>query len=201
MLAMVVHALFDHVVFGRGPGILVVAAPMLALMGLLSWIALRDVAPRPDAPLSTRFVPEPPSLSAMRQALRRTDRPLMIHWIAIGALVTLGVMLVSLALAVYAGHRIGIDFSLADQEDVRSSGPLVLLGSAMLAAFPLAGYLVARASSATSVLEPAMGAGLAIAAVVALLSVTAPIAVAFALAVAPVAFVLACSGAWFGLSR
>jgi len=89
----------------------------------------------------------------------------------------------------------------SDQEDVRSSGPLVLLGSAVLAAFPLAGYLVARASSATSVLEPAMGAGLAIAAVVALLSVTAPIAVAFALAVAPVAFVLACSGAWFGLSR
>lgn len=201
MMAMVLHALFDHVVFGRGPGIVVVAAPMLALMLLLTWIALRDVAPRPDAPASVRFVPEPPSLAAMRRALGRSDRPLMVHWIAIGALVTLGVMLVSLSLAVVAGHQIGLDFALADQEDVRSSGPLVLLGSAVLAAFPLAGYLVARASSATSVLEPAMGAGLAIAAVVALLSVTAPIAVAFALAVAPVAFVLACSGAWFGLSR
>jgi RsiW-degrading membrane proteinase PrsW (M82 family) len=201
IVATLSHALFDHVVFGRGSGALVVALPMLALMALLSWIALRDVAPRPDAPVSLRFVPEPPSLDAMRRALGRSDRPLMIHWIAIGALVTLGVMLVSLAVAVYAGHRIGIDFALADQEDVRASGPLVLLGSAMLAAFPLAGYLVARASAATSVLEPAMGAGLAIAAVVALLSVTAPIAVAFALAVAPVAFVLACSGAWFGLSR
>jgi hypothetical protein len=201
MLAMLVHALYDHLVFGRGPGTLVVTAPLLGLMGLLSWIALRDVAPRPDGPLSSRFVPDPPSLGAMRRALSRSDRPLMIHWIAIGALVTLGVMLASLALAVYAGHRIGIDFAIADQEDVRSSGPLVLLGSAVLAAFPIAGYLVARASSATSVLEPAMGAGLAIAAVVAMLSVTAPIAVAFALAVAPVAFVLACSGAWFGLSR
>lgn len=198
---MIVHALYDHLVFGRGPGTLVVTLPMLGLMSLLSWVALRDVAPRPDGPISSRLVPEPPSLDAMRRALSKSDRPLMIHWIAIGALVTLGVMLVSLALAVYAGHRIGIDFALADREDVRSSGPLVLLGSAVLAAFPIAGYLVARASSATSVLEPAMGAGLAIAAVVAMLSVTAPIAVAFALAVAPVAFVLACSGAWFGLSR
>jgi hypothetical protein len=201
MLATLLHALFDHVVFGRGPGILVTAVPMLASMALLSWIALRDVAPRPDAVASVRFVPEPPSLNAMRRALSRSDRPLMIHWIAIGSLVTLGLMLVALALAVYAGHQIGIDFALADEEDVRSGGPLILLGSAVLAAFPIAGYLVARASAASSVLEPAMGAGVAIAAVVGVLSVTAPIAVAFALAVAPVAFVLTCSGAWFGLSR
>jgi hypothetical protein len=201
ILATILHGLFDHVVFGRGPGVLVAAAPMLAVMAVLSWIALRDVAPRPDAPASTRFVPEPPSLNAMRRALSRSDRPLMIHWIAIGALVTLGLMLVGLALAVYAGHQIGIDFALADEEDMRSSGPLILLGSGMLAAFPLAGYLVARASGASSVLEPAMGAGVAIAAVVGVLSVTAPIAVAFALAVAPVAFVLACTGAWFGLGH
>jgi hypothetical protein len=201
LLATLLHALFDHVVFGRGPGMLVAAVPMLASMAVLSWIALRDVAPRPDAPASARFVPEPPSLNAMRRALSRSDRPLMIHWIAIGALVTLGLILVCLAVAVYAGHQIGIDFALADQEDIRSSGPLILLGSAVLAAFPLAGYLVARASAASSVLEPAMGAGVAIAAVVGVLSVTAPIAVAFALAVAPVAFVLACSGAWFGLAH
>jgi hypothetical protein len=137
----------------------------------------------------------------MRQALKRSDRPLMLHWIAIGALVTLGVTLSLLALAVYLGHRVGIDFALADEADVRSSGPLVLLGIAVLAAFPFAGYLVARASAATSVLEPAMGAGVAIVMVLLTLSATAPVAVIFALAVAPVAFVLACGGAWFGVGR
>jgi hypothetical protein len=201
--AMLLHALYDHIVFGRGPGLLVLAAPMFLCMLLVGWIVLRDLAParatRTSLLLSS--MPEPPSLRAMRRALRRTDRPLMLHWIGIGALVTLGVVFVALAGAVYAGHKIGVDFALADEADVRSSGPLVLLGSATLTGFPVAGYLVARASSAHSVLEPAMGAALAIVAAVALLSLAAPVAAVFALAVAPLAFALACGGAWFGLVR
>ena len=125
----------------------------------------------------------------------------MLHWIALGALVTLGVVIAALALAVYVGHVVGVDFALADEADVRSSGPLVLLGSSTLAGFPLAGYLVARASAAHSVLEPAMGAGLAIVAAVALLSLAAPVTAVFGIAVAPLAFALACGGAWFGLVR
>ena len=118
-----------------------------------------------------------------------------------GALVTIGVMLASLSGAVYLGHRVGLDFAMADEADVRSSGPIVLLASAVLVAFPISGYLVARASAATSVLEPAMGAGLAIVAVIAALSITAPISVVFALAVAPIAFALACGGAWIGMEH
>ena len=125
----------------------------------------------------------------------------MLHWIAIGALVTLGVVLVALAGAVYVGHAIGVDFALADESDVRSSGPLVLLGAGVLAGFPVAGYLVARASSAHSVLEPAMGAGVAIVAAVLLASLAAPVTAVFGLAAAPLAFALACGGAWFGLVR
>jgi len=71
----------------------------------------------------------------------------------------------------------------------------------VLLAFPLAGYLVARASSAHSVLEPALAAGAALAALVAMLFLTAPLGVLFALAVAPLAFGLACGGAWIGLER
>jgi hypothetical protein len=202
---MLLHALYDHIVFGRGPGLLVLALPMLVMMGFVAFTALRDVAPRRSnrpSLLASARIPEPPSLRAMRHALRRhDDRPLMVHWIAIGALVTLGVVVVLLVVAVYLGHRIGVDFALADEGDVRSSGPLVLLGTATLAGFPTAGYLVAKASAATSVLEPAMGAGLAIAAAVALVSLAAPVAAVFALAVAPLAFALACGGAWFGLAR
>jgi hypothetical protein len=125
----------------------------------------------------------------------------VLRWIIAGGFVTTGVVLASLMLAVLIGHEMGVDFSYANEADMRSNGPLVLLGSAVLAAFPVAGYLVARASGASSVLEPAMGAALAITAVVALLSLAAPIAVVFALAVAPVAFALACVGAWFGLTK
>ncbi|MFO0564253.1 MAG: PrsW family glutamic-type intramembrane protease [Polyangiaceae bacterium] len=204
LCAVLLHGLYDHIVFGRGPGVLVLAIPMFLTMALFAWLGLRDVAPSADSrpSLLLASIPEPPSLGSMRRALvARPDRPVMLHWIAIGALVTLGVVIVALALAVYAGHVIGVDFALADEADVRSSGPLVLLGAATLAGFPVAGYLVARASSAHSVLEPAMGAGVAILAAVLLVSLAAPVTAVFGLAVAPLAFALACGGAWFGLVR
>jgi hypothetical protein len=125
----------------------------------------------------------------------------MVRWIAIGALVTLGIMLALVTAAVAVGNRVGIDFALADEGDVGATGPLLLLGAAVLGAFPLAGYLVVRASPATGMLEPALGAGLAILLLVGLTSITAPVAVVLVLAAAPIAFALACGGAWFGLSR
>ncbi|HLV22087.1 MAG TPA: PrsW family glutamic-type intramembrane protease, partial [Polyangiaceae bacterium] len=205
LAAMALHGLYLHIVFGRGPAVLVLTLPMLAAMALVSWLAFREIAAgragragRAAAPLSG---PEPASLRTVRRALRRRGRPLMVHWIAVGVFVTIGLMLACLALAVYLGHRVGVDFALVDEADVRSSGPLLLLGAAVLFAFPLAGYLVARASAAQSVLEPALGAGIAIGLVVFMLSVTAPVAVVFALAMAPIAFALACGGAWFGLSE
>src|SRR5690606_12521739 len=117
---------------------------------------------------------------------------------ASGALVTSGVMIVSVVGAVLLARRLGIDFAAVDEGQVTSTAPLLLLGSAIFAAFPLAGYLVARAHGTGSILEPAMGAGLAIAGTLVLLGLTAPVAVVFGLAFAPVAFVLACFGAWLG---
>jgi hypothetical protein len=141
------------------------------------------------------------SMASMRAALQRPERPLMVHWIALGALVTLGLVIVALATAVYLGHRLGIDFTLANESNLRSMGPLALLGSFVLMAFPCSGYLVARASAAQSVLEPAMASGLALLLVMLMLSVTEPLALVVAVAVAPVAFALACGGAWFALDR
>jgi RsiW-degrading membrane proteinase PrsW (M82 family) len=200
LTATLLHGLYDHIVWGRGPGLLVTVIPLFVFMGVGAWVALRDVAP--DA-VSDRpsLMPEPPSIRRMREALRPVDHKLMVRWIVVGAFVTLGLMIALLALAVVLGHRLGVDFSLADESDVRSSGPLILLGAAVLLAFPVAGYLVAKASSAHSVLEPALAAGCALAALVAMLFMTAPIGVLFALAVAPLAFGLACGGAWIGLER
>jgi hypothetical protein len=195
--AVAIHALYDHIVFGRGPGLLVVAFPMFVAMGLVTWSALRDVAPLGRrGPIS---LPKPPSFREVRRALRRTDRPLVLRWIVLGAFVNLGAAIVCIGGAVFLARRFGIDMSLADEADMRSNGPLVVLGVALMTAFPLAGYLVARASGAHTVLEPAFAAGLSLALTVAILSVTAPSAVIFVFAVAPVAFGLACGGAWFGM--
>jgi len=205
--ATLLQGLYEHIVFGRGPGMLVATLPLLAVMGLVSWIALRDASAGPDSRVSSSHrtlvptLPDPPSIGAVRRALSRSDRPLALRWIGIGTFVTIGVMMVVLALSVYVGHRVGVDFAMADEADVRSSGPLVLLGTAFLAAFPIAGYLVAKASGSGSVLEPALAAGLAIVTVVVVVSMASPQAVVFALAAAPVAFALACGGAWFGLAR
>ncbi|HEX7670773.1 MAG TPA: PrsW family glutamic-type intramembrane protease [Polyangiaceae bacterium] len=201
VFAVAIHALYDHIVFGRGPGLLVIALPMLAAMGIVAWSALRDLAPTASGrrlPLPLHL-PEPPSLRTVRHALRRTERPLMFRWILFGAVVNVGAVLMSVGAAAVLARRLGIDLSVADEADMRSNGPLVLLGAAVLLAFPLSGYLIARASGTHGVLEPAFAAALAILGAVLLLSVTAPPAVIFALAVAPVAFGLACGGAWFGL--
>ena len=207
LLATLLHGLYEHIVFGRGPGLLVASVPLLLGMATVAWVALRDAVPTEATPVtssrSTRFptLPAPPSIGAVRRALSKRDRPLMLRWIAAGAFVTLGAILVALTLAVLAGRQLGIDFSVADEGDVRSTGPLLWLGAAFLAGFPAAGYLVARASGTAGMLEPALGAALAIAAVVALVSMASPASVVFALAVAPVAFALACGGTWLGMAR
>ncbi len=198
LLAVLLHALYDHIVWGRGPGYLPATVPMLAFMLLGAWLVLRDWAPHPIH-VPTRL--EPPTLREMRQALRPAERPVMWRWVGAGLFVTLG-LVVSLAVAsVFVGRRMGIDFTLADEADVRSAGPLALLGIGVLAAFPISGFLLARASSAHSVLEPALSTLLALGALLVLLALTAPVAVLFVLAVAPVALGLACGGAWLGLER
>lgn len=200
--AVTVHAVYDHIVFDRGPGLLVAALPMLVAMAALALGALRDLSPETTRAKKARMplhLPEPPSLRAVRRVLRSREQPLLLRWIAFGALVNVGAVLTSVAIAALVARRLGVDLALADESDMRSSGPFILLGVAVLSAFPVSGFLIARASGAHTVLEPAFAAALALAGAVALLSLTVPTAVVFALAMAPVAFGLACAGAWFGM--
>ena len=211
LLSMLFNGVYDHIVFARGPAALLATFPILALMSVIAAYALRSTSDEaPDTPVGRvsssgrrSFLPAiaPPSLNAVRAALWRAERPVMFRWIGFGALVTTGILCVMLASAVALGHRAGIDFSAVDRGDgTRTAfGPLVLLGGAALAAFPCAGYLVARASASHSVLEPAIAAGVAIAGVLVLLGLAAPVAVVFAIAFAPIAFGLACAGAWMGI--
>jgi RsiW-degrading membrane proteinase PrsW (M82 family) len=211
--ATLLHGLFDHIVFGRGPGLMVLALPLLMTSAALAYVSARKAVAREAALTPAPYGSharslsrvagwsEPPSIRQVWQALQPKQEPLMLHWIALGTLVTAGLGLVALGGALYAGHALGLDFAAADEADVRSNGPLVFLASAVGLAFPMAGYLVARASGTRSVLEPALGAALAVLGGVLFLSVTTPIAAVVALALAPVAFVLASGGAWFGIAH
>lgn len=198
-----VHGGYDHVVFGRGPALLVVVVPVLLLMVFGTWMLLRDEGEaRSSTPSASRLsVFEPPSVQSVRDAMRTSGQPLMLHWIAFGALVTLGVTLTFLAVAVYIGHRYGVDFAQVDESELVATLPLALLGTALISAFPVSGYLVARASGARSVLEPAWANGAAILVTLGMFSVTEPMALVVAASVAPVGFALGCLGAWFGLDR
>jgi PrsW family intramembrane metalloprotease len=198
--SVALHGLYTHIVWGRGPGFLVAVVPLLVFMTLGAASVLREVSPDRHT-LAKLHLPEPPRLSLVGEALNPRDQPLMLRWVVLGAFVNVGLMFTLLVAAVAIGHRLGVDFSAADESDMTSAGPLALLGAALLAAFPLAGYLVARASSAIGVLEPGLAAALALASIVAILAVVAPLGVLFALAVAPLAFGLACGGAWIGLER
>ena len=208
LAAMLFNGLFDHLAFERGHAALLATAPILAAMSLVALAGGRTITERErraPGPRPRRFLPSitPPTLEAVRDALRRAERPVTLGWTAFGALVTTGVMTALLAGAVVLGHRLGVDFAAVDRAESSQGGaaPLLLLGSATLAAFPVAGYLVARASATHSVIEPALSAGLAILGSLVLLGLAAPVSLVFALAFAPVAFGLACAGAWVGIGR
>lgn len=206
--AILLGSFASHLLLARGPVAMWGAIPLvLSAMGV-ALVARRDLLRLSEAPKKRRLAKllrlNAPSIEQLEKALLRApDRPVMLRWIVFSAFVTLGVLFTMVAASVLVGHRTGVDFAVVDEAAglEQSAPPLVLLGVGVLSAFPFSGYLVARASAARSVLEPALGATVAIIGLVVLLGLAAPIAVVFGLALAPAAFALACTGAWVGLER
>lgn len=202
--AAILTGVIDYLLFSRGASALVATTPLLACTAVVALVMRRDLRALSRLPVRRRRIlrVDPPTLEQIRDALRAHKRPVAIRWVVFGTFVTTGVMTAAISLGVYIGHRAGIDFSAVDSGSSDSAvSALVLLGTAVLAAFPISGFLLARASGAEGVLEPALGAAFAIGGIVVLLGLAAPVAVVFALAFAPVAFALACVGAWVGQSR
>lgn len=206
--AVAVHSVWQHTLFERGPGVLVVLLPLVVVMAIVSASALRDAlaeestSVRPDIVLSLlSTLPDPPSLGELREAIGYGQHRLRIGWFLLGSLVYVGMTLFSLAVAIYLGNRWGIDFTQADEENLQSNTPLFLIGTAVVLAYPAAGYLQALASDAKVILEPAAAAALTLGVSIALLSMTEPIAWTLALSIAPLAFILACGGAWWAAHR
>jgi RsiW-degrading membrane proteinase PrsW (M82 family) len=205
--SIVAHGLYGHFVYGRGPGALLAVTPLLAGMGFVTWLLGRnlvDLGARKRRgslpPSSSRFslAPLPPSLSTVRMALSRADEPVKLRWIAFGALITIGAMIVGVASGVFAANALHIDLSTVDEHDVRAAAPVLFLGAGLLASFPMSGWLIARAAAVRTLLEPALATVLALGVTLVCLGFAAPFAVVFALALSPVAWILACFGAWMG---
>ena len=207
LVATAAHGLYSHLVYGRGPGALVATLPLLLAMAGVTFFAARDLHARGVRSsrssvllerVSTLYVSGPPSLQTVRDVLRREGQPITLRWIVFGALVTVGAMTAGLVASVAFGHWAHVDFSLVDEHDVTTTAPVALLGAGLLAAFPFAGYLIAKASNLPTLLEPALASGLAILFMLVLLGLAAPVALVFALAFSPIAWGLACAGAWVG---
>ncbi|MBV9946565.1 MAG: PrsW family intramembrane metalloprotease [Myxococcales bacterium] len=208
VVSIVAHGVYAYLVYGRGPGALLAVSPLLAAMGVVSWILGRDLRERDHAratllPVRRRWrrlssAAQPPSLSAVRAALRRTDQPVRVRWVLLGAMVSLGAMFSGLVAGVVGAHLLHIDLSTVDEHDLRAAAPALLLGAGLLASFPTSGWLIARASALPTLLEPALATALALAITLVALGLMSPFAVVFGLALSPIAWLLGCAGAWAG---
>ena len=202
-------AVADQLLFRRAQVALFAMAPLLLSLAVVGWWLWRDTlgstSSAGSSASSRRFsmlpASNPPSLDAIREAFQRRDRPIKLSWIIFGALVTAGLMATGVVAAVFIAHKLGLDFSAVERTDPGADAlaPLTLLGLCVLAAFPIAGYLLARASGTHSVMEPAMAAALAMVMVMVFMGLAAPVSMVFAVAFSPVAFALSCVGAWMGL--
>lgn len=208
MVSSIVYGLMLHMVTVKSLLALLAAVPVLVGLAFVTWWTAHDLLTRFGrlSLISARTVMPSlptPSIATIRQALRRSDGSYLVRWIVVGTVSTTGVVLTMAAGAVWLGHQVGLDFSTIGGEDLTKESivPLGLLMLSVLGAFPIAGYLIAKASGSPGVLEPALSAALAIAVGLVMLGLAAPLAMVFALAFAPIAFGFACIGAWFGLSR
>lgn len=200
LVATLSRGVYEHLVFDRGAALLLVAVPVVILTSVATVFFLQP--DRGEASRASRFsLFESAGVSSVRDVISRRGRPVLVRWILFGVPVTLGVVLVFLGLSVYLGHSWGVDFSLADEEGVEGLLPVLLLLAAVLLAFPLSGFLIARASRITSVLEPVWATAATILVVLLVFSITEPSAVVVVLAIAPVGVTLASLGAWLGLER
>jgi RsiW-degrading membrane proteinase PrsW (M82 family) len=208
LFAVIGHGVYTHLVFARGPTAMVTVLPLLGAMGVVAFFLARDLRRRNKASSSSRItrlsiasleaLSKPPSLRAFREALKKRDRPILWRWVLMGGFVHVGGMVLGLVGAVAFGHFVQMDFSIVDEHDVSTAGPVALLIAGLLAGFPLAGYVIAKAGELTSLFESAASSVLSIVATLVLLGLVAPVALVFALALAPLAFGLSCAGAWVG---
>lgn len=197
VVCSLVGGLFHHLVAQRTSLGVIGATPGLLLLLGLAWSIRGGLRSDERATEVERRVRS--AIYEARDALadRRRARPSIFRMVGF-AVACQGTILLFLAVALFFGHRAGVDFAAIEDAGGEAALPLVVLGMATLAAFPVTGFVVAKASRAPTLADPAFGATLAIVVVLAVLGATSASAITFAVFAAPVALVLACAGGWLG---
>lgn len=203
LVGAAVHGATAHLLSTQDWGSIAATLPVLLATGVLGYAARLEfrVGHRSHkAPSRGRDrIIVTISLADIREIMARREEPVSLGWVALGALVNQGLLVLMLVGAVVLGNRLGIDFAGVDETTSRAALPLIFLVLAALLSFPIAGYLVARASGVTTMLEPALASALSLIVLAGALGVAAPVGLAFVLASSPFALLLACAGAWLGL--
>jgi hypothetical protein len=194
----VLNGVSYHLLSRRTGGALLTLVPLLLGLLLLAYLGRDSLMPG-EATLPLRRSRLVPTFIDIRERLVRRSAPVSLRWVLVGAMVNQGMLLVTLAGAVFLGNYMGVDFASIDATSSASLGPIVFLVIAALLSFPLAGFLVARASGVPTLLEPALASVLSQVGVAVMLGVAAPVALAVLIATAPVALALGCAGAWVGM--
>jgi RsiW-degrading membrane proteinase PrsW (M82 family) len=201
-LASLMHALYTYVLFGRGESAALGVLPLLLAMLVVSSLIVFDLRRRlvfANEATSIPLLPNVPSFAVVREALRPRREVLRIRWLVLSALATLGAVILSVGVAVVLARLLRIDFAAVGESDASTLGPIVLLVLCIWSGFFVSGYLLARATGSSDILEPAFGSGIAI--VVGLIGygfADASRGAIFPVLLAPIAWFLSCSGAWFG---
>lgn len=208
LVAVAGHGFYTHIVYGRGQAAMLFAIPFVVVMGVIAFFLARDLRQKSMVSDRSRItslsiaslevLSKPPSLRAFREALKNRNKPIAWRWVLYGAIVHLGGMVLGVTAAIVLGWFMRVDFSIVDERDVSTAGPVALLVAGLLAGYPLSGYLVTRAGELTTLFEPAAAAMLAVTSTLVVLGFVAPIGIVFALALAPIALGLSAAGAWVG---
>jgi hypothetical protein len=214
-LAVAARGVLGHALtLGRASGALV-ALGVLAALGAISYfngIFRVHAGPLPppasgrlsspgsgrlSSPGSVRSLP-PSSLFRALESLRRRQRPLKAGRVLLGAFALHGALLVGAGSAFTFGGKLGLDMAALGAARETPVGPLAWLVGVSLGAFPVGGFLIARASDDALVAEVALAALCAASLFLAHLGLLAPATLAYGIAGVPAAVALACAGAWYG---
>ncbi|MCU0685433.1 MAG: hypothetical protein MUF34_24870 [Polyangiaceae bacterium] len=200
-LAVVSRGLLAHALTQRTTAFALGAIGVLTALGSISYFRgiFRTRGGRFSSfPSSGRRSAPPSSLRRALDSIKRRHRPLKAGRVLIGSFALHGALLAAAGSAFAFGGRLGLDMAALGVTRETPVAPLAWLVGASLAAFPVGGFLLARASDDPLVAEVALAALFAASLFLAHLGLLAPTTLAYGVAGVPAAVALACTGAWFG---
>lgn len=175
---------------------LALVIPVLAVQGA-AVVVLHYRARRVALSPSLKILESTELLIRVPELLRSRHR-VSLKWLVFGTMAQLGIVLVFLVSSVLLSNRLQFSLASIDEQSAGATSALLFLGSSVIAAYPIAGFLNARAFASTDI-NDAVTVGLFCSVLVAIgVAAISPIGLVFVLPAIPFALGLSCIGAWFG---